>query len=69
MRFLVQAEERIQFVRISASAINVIFMWGKGVSVRAAEEYSWVQNPTRNPKHNVDSGLQQLIMDYAPRDM
>jgi hypothetical protein len=35
---------------------------GEGVSVRTAEEDSWVQNPTRNPKNNVDSALQRLIM-------
>ena len=39
-----------------------------GVSVRTAEEDSLMQNPTRNPKNNVDSALQQLIMVDARCD-
>ena len=34
-------------------------------SVRTAQEDSWVQNPTRNPKNKVHSALQQLIMADA----
>ena len=59
--------ERIQIVPSSESAINIFFVWGGGggVSVRTEEKDSWVQNPTRNPKNNVDSALQQLIMADA----
>jgi len=40
-----------------------------GFSVRTAEEDSLMQNPTRNPKNNVDSALQQLIMADAQCDV